>query len=496
MQNIGYHGMRLKQITLLLAITTAFCWAVNGAGIDNSSLLPPIKGDSQVKLEPGTNDSADSPDWVKSLIIVEVNVASASEDGTFKGMDKVLDHIAETGANAIWITPIQEGRNYGNYGIHTINQALTGATEMPERWKCVKEFVEAAHKRNIRVIFDVVSWGVNRKAPLYTERPDWFTGPSKPAYHGYNWDWKNPELCEWFTSRLVEWILITGADGFRCDCAPGYAGYEPYRKARMRLQDMGHKIIFIAEQPTLRKGLFDFDQCGFLVQEPKRHGRQLGDTLLDNNLVDLVKNGTELGALDSEEILGNKRFYSYQLSCHDSKAYWVKGNVIRFGYPLFLPFLPIWYIGEEWNNAYMRDTKPFWLWANDINWKLLEQNQDFYEQVKRLVRIRRMYPDIFEYFPNDHRTAAICKVKTNHPELYQAYARYRNGKAILVVANNSDVEVSFQVTIPYQEIGIDSTSIVIKDLLSEQELASGKPENINVNLPAQCLGVYLVSSEK
>ena len=57
-----------------------------GTGIDNAPLLPKWVGDSEVKLECLSQDATASPDWVKSLIIVEANVATASTDGTLAGI--------------------------------------------------------------------------------------------------------------------------------------------------------------------------------------------------------------------------------------------------------------------------------------------------------------------------------------------------------------------------------------------------------------------------
>lgn len=58
-------------------------------------------------------------------------------------------------------------------------------------------------------------------------------------------------------------ILVTGADGFRCDCAPDYAGYSIFGAARKRLLDLGRKVIFISERSSSRNGVFDFDQLSF-----------------------------------------------------------------------------------------------------------------------------------------------------------------------------------------------------------------------------------------
>lgn len=484
---------------LLLSLGAAAC----GAGIDNSDCIPGIVADAEVRLESVPGKSPASPDWVKSLIIAEVNVETASPEGNFSGMEKVLDHLAETGVNGIWLTPINEGCQYGNYGVHTLNPTLTNREKTEARWRCVKAFVDAAHRRNIRVFFDVVTWGVTKAAPLYKEKPDWFTGPSRPGWNGWMWNWQDKELNEWFASRLVDFILLTGADGFRADCAPAFAGYAPYRTARERLSGFGRKIILFAENASEREGTFDFDQNAFIG--PNRKPRMNGDVFLEKNIVDLVKNGEELGWIDgtgkhpekARDDGGRERFYSLMLSNHDSKRYTAKGSPIVFGYAMiFAPFLPVWYLGEEWNNPYSRTIPSYWLFANRIDWSKREENREFFELAKRMIRIRRRYPEIFEYFPANHRDSNICKVRTNHPELLQAYARYRHQAAILVVPNNGDADATFQITIPYEETRIGKGSVKVIDLLGEKLLASERPESFEATVPAGMLGVYLVSPEK
>lgn len=486
-------------LCLLLAGTV-----VSGAGIDNSDLIPPILPDADVKLESVPGKSPASPDWVKSLIIVELNVANASPTGNFGGMEKVLDHLAETGVNGVWLTPINEGNQYGNNGLHTLNRTLTNRDKVEERWAVVRNFVESAHRRNIRVFVDVVSWGVTRTAPLYKERPDWFTGPARPAWNGWDWDWKNPELNEWFASRLVDFILLTGADGFRADCAPFGAGYGPYRVARERLLSFGKKIILFSENGSTREKTFDFDQNAFLQANKKP--RMRGDVFMQKNIVDMIKSGEELGWFDGKGGFsrdgGTERFYALTLSNHDSahsddRGYTAAGDPITFGYAmLFTPFIPIWYIGEEWNNPYSRKIPSYWLWATRIDWEKREENREFFELVKRMIRIRREFPEIFEEFPASLRNANIMKVETNHPELLQPYARYRNRSAIFIVPNNGKAAAKFRITIPYKETGIGDTDVEVTDLLNEKKLGTGRPEAIEAEIPAGMLGIYLVTMQK
>ena len=476
------------------AAAAAALWAYGvSAGIDNSGLLPPILPDSQVKLEKLSAGATASPDWVKSLIIVEANPATASADGTLAGLTGLLDHLAETGVNGLWLTPVNAGRHYTNHGVHTINAALTGESKPELQWQALRKFVEQAHKRNIRVFFDVISWGVNKEAPLYGEKPEWFGGFHK-VYNGWLWKWDNPELNEWFASRLVEWLVMTGADGFRCDCGPRYAGYAPYRTARRRLSELGRKVVFISEHASERRETFDFDQLAFCVA-----GRTFknGKMLIEKNIVDVIRSGDGLGNVDVETPGGRERFYTFTLSCHDNKSYMAQGDPIRFGYQaLFSPFIPVWYLGEEWNNADPGKAPELWMYASKIDWKRIDANRPFYELIKRMIRIRRSYPEIFEYFPANHRDSNICKVKTDRPELLQPYARFRNGTAVLIVPNDGEKEERFCVTLPFEAAGLfRDRRYRIVDLLNGQELAVGRNAVFDVRIPAGSLGVFLAEPE-
>ena len=132
-----------------------------------------------------------------------------------------------------------------------------------------------------------------------------------------------------------------------------------------------------------------------------------------------------------------------------------------------------------------------------IDWQAKEKNRDFFEQVKKMIRIRRQHPEIFEYFPDDHRDSNICKVFTDRDDLLQAYARFRDGIAILIVPNNSGKPATLQISIPFRNVGLNPRDQVrITDLQNDKTVASGKMLNFSAQLPAGGLGVYLVQSVK
>ncbi|HSH55982.1 MAG TPA: alpha-amylase family glycosyl hydrolase, partial [Candidatus Limnocylindrales bacterium] len=98
--------------------------------------------------------------------------------GSILGITQKLDWMKESGVTAIWLGPIYESPGLdGNYDIsnyYEVNSEL-GTVED------VDQLLEEAHKRDIRVIFDLV--------PNHTsDQSDWFQAscdPENPEYERY-----------------------------------------------------------------------------------------------------------------------------------------------------------------------------------------------------------------------------------------------------------------------------------------------------------------------
>lgn len=231
--------------------------------IDNSSLMPKLLPDSQMQMEGA------SPDWVKTIILAEVRIETATPEGTFGAATKVLDHFAEMGVNGLWIDPIYDRDNpqrngYNNFGPHTLYPSLTGTTNIDSSFRRVKKFVHEAHKRNIRIFFDIIVWGTSKDSPIVTSHPEFYAkknGNFVNVFGGYKFDWSNLALRRWYKGAAVNLIERTGADGFRVDVAPDVSGYF-FEEIRNALYAAGHKIIVISEMPSTRRDVFDFEQVG------------------------------------------------------------------------------------------------------------------------------------------------------------------------------------------------------------------------------------------
>lgn len=459
-------------------LTPASAFAAETTYIDNSDLMPKYVEDQYVTME-DSGGGLQSPDWVKSLVIAEVIISRATEEGTFQSAVKVLDHYQEMGVNGIWLTPFMDtsqgtGGHYGNFGPHTVDPTLTGKDSYEESWKVVKEFVDEAHKRNIRVFSDMVTWGVEWNAPLYTEKPTWFNGVS--AWGGYNFNWSNEEFYNWFQQQLLFYVTDIGFDGFRCDCEPATTGYSMYREVREMALEKGQKIAIFTENTNERlEPAYDFDEHS--SEDNTWHMYDLYTEWYD--IAESVKKGYGLGTTNLElwDEAGTARFYSFNTSCHDNR-YSVNGNMVNFAYQsLLAPFIPIFFMGEEFDNPQKGNST---LFLTPLQLNLLDdptgENRAFYERVKQMIRIRRLYPEIFEYFPENHRESNICSVEVVGLETLKGYARYTDGKGLLVIPNNNihDTESAFTIRIPYDDMGMENnTEYTVTNAITGEVVAKG-----------------------
>lgn len=453
---------------------------------DNSDLMPKYVPDESVIME-----EDGSPDWVKTLIMAEVRIKTASKGGTLESAVGVLDHYAEMGVNGLWITPVYDpgvsGNGYSNLGPHTIDPAITGTEDYEDGWQRLKKFITSAHERNIRIFLDVISWGTVKGAPLKSEHPDWYTG--KDLWGGDAFNWQNADFKEWYITQVVNIALKTGCDGFRYDVEPRYAGYEVHEEIRSRLLNSGRKLAMISEDMSERRNSYNFEQFGVRGWLQKYQKAVPEYAFIDDgiNIVDSVKNGINIGVqyLEDKGQGGNFRFYTNMLSCHDNVYTVVNGNRLAMGYSaIFSPFIPLWYIGEEWNNP--RDaelnSKGNCLYFGNIDWSAKEkaENREFFEDVKAMIRVRRKYSEIFTYYPSSMRLSNICKINVTESEL-QPYARYRGNEAIVVLPNNnSDKKDSeYNVTLPLAEMGISGyRNYIVTDAENDALIISGTEESI------------------
>ena len=202
------------------------------------------------------------PLWFKDAVIYEVHVRAffdANDDGVgdFVGLTRKLEYIQDLGVNTIWLLPFypSPGRDDG-YDIadyHSIHPQYGTRTQF-------RAFVREAHRRNLRVITELVlnhtsdahPWfQAARLAPPDSSKRDWYVWSDSPQrYSGTriifrdtetsNWAWDpvarayywhrffshqpdlnfdNPQVLRAML-RVMDFWLRLGVDGFRLDAVP------------------------------------------------------------------------------------------------------------------------------------------------------------------------------------------------------------------------------------------------------------------------------------
>ncbi len=491
---------------LLVDVAGDYTYSYATDKIDNSSLLSYEGGDKTVMAPSDEKGDLTSPAWLDTAVMVELRIDTASIGGTFKDSYDLIDFYAEAGVNVLWLAPVYErgagGNGYGNVGLHRIEPGLTGTTDQEAGWNELKQFVDYAHSKGVYILLDIITWGTMYASPLIAEHPDWYNGE---AWGNAAFNWRNEEFKEWFISNAVANIEKTGADGYRCDCEPFTAGYAVYTEIRKRLNDKGIYPLIMSEEGGFRQSAFDCEQDGVLKYSDMTRGQlyQNPVNFFVDGYLDIVTaslKGDGLGGSSQQSnrrIKGTYRYYTNCITNHDYQARNVNGNRLKIGYAaIYAPYIPLWYMGDEFGVT--MDYKAV-LYDIAVDYSAVGTKDDqtlFFEDVKQMIAIRRENPDLFAYWPLNHRDTNIEEVKAEGLSVLQNYCRYADGRMVIVLGNNEEGNDGIcKVTIPFDKLDKAYHNYKVTDLLTGQVVAIGRADTVNnfsVIVPYEYCGVYLV----
>lgn len=265
---------RLIIILLLLisvVITACFGGSDSGGNGNNNPEIPenpdgPLNNEDII--EPG-QQMTNSPDWYKDAVFYHLWVKAFNDGekndniGDIRGIINKLDYLndgnpetgTDLGITAIWLSPIFESSdkktNPNNiHGYHTTN--YYAINDIFGNNKDIKELLDKAHARGIRVIFDFIPNHTSTQHPWFQnaanngERRDWYVWEENPSDQWYpawgdgNWEaiWKEidgyfyytvfqtPELADLNfhnaevraeMKKIAKYWLDRGFDGLRID---------------------------------------------------------------------------------------------------------------------------------------------------------------------------------------------------------------------------------------------------------------------------------------
>ncbi len=161
---------------------------------------------------------------------VDYDDPRAYQGGDLQGIIDKLDYIKELGSTAIWLTPVMDNEEKGYHGywikdFYKVDEHFGTMEDM-------KRLVDEAHKRDMKVILDMVvnHTGYHHEWLNDPEKKDWFHEEQPIG----NWEdqeqvengWlaelpdlntENPEVKAYLLDMAKWWIEETDIDGYRLD---------------------------------------------------------------------------------------------------------------------------------------------------------------------------------------------------------------------------------------------------------------------------------------
>jgi maltose alpha-D-glucosyltransferase/alpha-amylase len=201
-------------------------------------------------------------EWYKDVVIYSLYVDLFNND--FKGLTDKLDYLANLGVSCLWLLPILDSpmrdAGFDISGYRKVRPALLGledAVQQDEQDRIFGRFLEEAHNRGIKVIFDIAINHTSDQHPWFLESRKSKDNPYRNYYiwneddrkyqdariifYGIeesNWkkdgdeyffhrffdfqpdlNYRNPEVLLEMSRNMLFW-LKRGVDGFRADAIP------------------------------------------------------------------------------------------------------------------------------------------------------------------------------------------------------------------------------------------------------------------------------------
>jgi cyclomaltodextrinase / maltogenic alpha-amylase / neopullulanase len=437
------------------------------------------------------------PDWAREAIIYQIFVDrfattggvpfKAEEDyskflgGTLRGIIEKLDYLTDLGVNCLWLTPIFSSPSHHGYDATDFREIEPRLGTKAD----LKELVEKAHARNMRVLLDFVPNHISNEHPFFRDAATLPDSPYRNYFRFTTWPDEyqtffgvktlpqinndDPAARRYVIESAEYWMREFAIDGYRLDYAygPSHDFWADYYVGVKTLDPQSWHFGEIVETPELlasyegrMDGALDFH---FLAAVRKAFAY---DTMTVEQFDDwLTRHHT---------FFSNKRFtLPIFLDNHDLNRFlWAaKGDKRRLRLAALLQFTlpppPILYYGTETGLSQRRDIRQgqFAIMEESrapMNWDSIDQ--DLLAYYKKLIQVRREISDAL----TGSRTTLMADGETGR----YGYGYYANaggkfeGELCVMVLLNNAPEAS--------RLSLDASG-TWRDLFTGETFPPGKP---------------------
>jgi glycosidase len=237
--------------------------------------------------------------------------------GDLQGVIERLDYLQRLGFGTLWLSPIfaaREEKFHGHGAFH--GYWTTDLRRIDPRFGTAADLARLArelHRRDMRLMLDLVVNHVGYDAPLLEQRPGWFHGrgtitdwsnPEQIVHHDVHGlpdlDQANPEVYAYLLEAAKQWLEQAEVDGFRLD-AVKHVDLSFWRRFNRALRSLRPNLILLGEH---------YDGDPRLVDRVQRRGgfSHMFDFPLAFALKDVFCDGHSAGKIGA--VLANDRLYA------------------------------------------------------------------------------------------------------------------------------------------------------------------------------------------
>ncbi len=192
---------------------------------------------------------------LRNQVIYQVFPRQFSATANFKGVTKELDRIQKLGVDILYLLPIHPIGNFHKKGTLGCPYSIMDYRKInPDlgTMKDFKELISEAHKRDIKVMIDIVFNHTSKDSYILNAHPEWmFRKNGEISSKVGDWwdvtdlDFSNLALWNELLRVLRYWAK-QGIDGYRCDVA-SMIPLDFWILARKELKKINSNFILLAE---------------------------------------------------------------------------------------------------------------------------------------------------------------------------------------------------------------------------------------------------------
>lgn len=421
---------------------------------------------------PTTPSTRKSPDWLRSSVVYEIFPRNFSQEGDLNAITSRLDELKDLGVDILWLMPIQpigEKMKKGSIGSPFAVRDFYAVSPDYGTTNDFKRLVQEAHKRNMKVILDIVA-GQTAWDSVLMAHPEFYLKGTNGAIVPPVPDWTdvaglnyaNPEVRRYMIDMMKYWLTDYGVDGFRCDVAPTVP-LEFWEAARTELEKINPQVIILADagnKPALLAKAFDVDSSWGMI----------------GTLNKVMSSVVPAYYLKEEWVYLNQQFPGGALHLRFTDNHEENRAVTRFGLDgalaaqvlmLTLDGVPLFYNGMEVGDA-TESTDPALFEKMPVFWHAGGRPplRDIYRDV---IKLRKQYPAFY--------SGEVVWLENTASGEVVSFLRRDAKDEFLVLINFSSRRVAGSVELPDAE-GFSLVNI------------SGRPNPVDSHLPDFSLGGY------